>query len=74
MRMFNTKNSFCSAAEEKRLRGNIRFMKRHRDWCEAHGHGHDPQNYFVAGWQKQLKAAGFEPEPTSFNDQAQARL
>jgi len=57
----------CSAAEEKRLRGNIRFMQQHVDWCEEHGHGHDPQDYFIAEWQQQLKAAGLELEPTTPN-------
>ena len=58
----------CSASEEKRLRGNVRFFcDEHIPWCEKRGHSHEGQDAMVRGWNEQLKAAGLEPEPTPQN-------
>jgi len=58
----------CSAAEEKRLRGNVRFFcDDNIPWCQREGRPHLAQVALVQGWNEQLVTAGLEPEPTMPN-------
>jgi hypothetical protein len=55
-----------SDAEERRIRGNVRFfVDKLRPWYRTRGFNFDLQEELIRRWNNELTASGLKPEPIS---------